>query len=160
MVKVDVVELSAEGVTGLGLKLVVTPVGAPETERVTGELKPFSEVTVMVEVSESPCAMLREVGEAEIEKSGAAVTVRLTSTVWVNVPLVPVTVSVEVPVSVETPTETVRVEVSVPSAGGVTEVGLRVAVTPLGAPETERLTAEWKPFSEVTVMVDVSELPG
>ena len=53
----------------------------------------------------------------------------------------------------------VKVEVAVASAGGVTEVGSKVAVTPVGNPEIERLTAELKPFKEVTVTVAVSELP-
>lgn len=42
------------GVTGLTLKLVVTPVGAPETDSVIGELKPCREVMVIVEVPDAP----------------------------------------------------------------------------------------------------------
>lgn len=103
--------------------------------------------------------MVSEVGEAEMVKSAAAVTVRLMVTVWVRVPLVPVTVRVEVPGAAEADTETVRVEAAELPEGGVTEVGLRVAVTPLGAPETERPTAELNPFKDVMVMVEVPEAP-
>ena len=70
IVKVDVAVLPAGGVIGLALKMVVTSVGAPETDRVTGELKSFREVTVMFEVPELPGAIVMEMGEAEIEKSG------------------------------------------------------------------------------------------
>lgn len=45
---------SAGGVIELMLKLVVTPSGAPETLRATGELKALIDVTVMVDVSEFP----------------------------------------------------------------------------------------------------------
>lgn len=81
---------------GLTLNDVVTPAGAPETERVTAELKPLIEVTVMVDVSEPPCAIVKDVGEALIEKSGGgrAVIVSEISTPWVSAPLVPVTVNV------------------------------------------------------------------
>ena len=76
-VNVDVAVPSVGGVTGLTLNVVVTPVGAPETERVTGKLKPFNDVIVIVDVSEPPCAMVREVGDAEIEKSGGGTTTLL-----------------------------------------------------------------------------------
>ena len=48
----------------------------------------------MVEVPELPCNIVNDVGEAEIEKSGMGLTVRLMLTVWVLPPPVPVTVSV------------------------------------------------------------------
>ena len=57
------------------------------------------------------------------------------------------------------PTSIVRVELSEPSAGGVTEVGSKDAVTSDGKPEIVRSTAELKPLIEVTVMVEVPELP-
>ena len=56
-------------------------------------------------------------------------------------------------------TVTVKVEVAEPPEVKVTEVGLNVAVTPVGAPETERLTLPVKPLREFTVMVEVPELP-
>jgi hypothetical protein len=52
-----------------------------------------------------------------------------------------------------------RVDVAVLPEGGVTEVGLSVAVTPVGAPVTERLTAELKALIEVIVMVEVPDAP-
>jgi len=80
-VNVDVAEPPEGGVTEVGLRVVVTPVGAPEAERLTAALKPPTEATVIVDVPEPPCTIVRVVGEADNEKSGAAVTVRLMITV-------------------------------------------------------------------------------
>jgi len=41
----------------------------------------------------------------------------------------------------------------------VTEVELKEAVTPVGRPEIDRLTAELKPFADVMVMVEVPDSP-
>jgi len=94
IVSVDVAVPPEVSVTEVGLSVAVTPVGAPETERLTVPVKPLSEVTVIVEVPEPPCTIVRVVGEADMEKSGGVVTVRLMVVVCVNDPLVPVTVSV------------------------------------------------------------------
>ena len=64
------------------------------------------------------------------------------------------------PIAVDAPTLIVNVDVAVPPEGGVTEVGLKEAVVPVGAPVTVRLTAELKPFRDVTVIVEVPEPPG
>jgi hypothetical protein len=159
IVKVDVAEVSGDGVIELLLKLVVTPAGAPEIVSATAELKPFREVTVIVDVPKLPCWIVKEVGDADIEKSGAGVICSVICTVCVNVPFNPVTVRVDVPDVAEGDTETARVEVAELPEGGVTEAGLRVAVTPLGAPETESSTTELKPFREATDIVEVPEAP-
>jgi hypothetical protein len=73
---------------------------------------------------------------------------RLTVVEWVVVPLVPVMVSVNVPCVA--PLEVKRsVEVPV----GLTEVGLKLGVTPTGCPETERATEPLKPPLAATVTV-------
>jgi len=69
-VKVEVVVPG--GVTEVGTKAAVTPDGRLEAEKATAELKPPVAVTVMVEVPELPRWIVRDVGEALIEKSGAA----------------------------------------------------------------------------------------
>jgi len=95
-VKVEVMEPSAGGVTEFWLNDVVTPAGAPETERLTGELKALIEVTVMTEEPELPRAIVRDIGDAEMEKSGVggkAVTVSERLTVRIKLLLVPVTVN-------------------------------------------------------------------
>jgi hypothetical protein len=98
-VKVEVIEPFAGGVTEVGDTVQVAFVGQPETTaRLTALLNPFWEVTVTVEVPWLPCASVREVGLAEIEKSGLAppFTTSVTVVEWLNEPLlaVPVIVSV------------------------------------------------------------------
>ena len=159
IVRVDVAEPPDGGVIEAGLKEAVAPVGRSVMARLTAELKPLREVIVIVDVPELPLDIVKDVGEALSEKSGAAVTCSAMSTVWLMLPLVPVTTNVEVPNAAEADTEIVRVEVAEPSEGGVTEAGLKEAVTSVGSPEIVRLTAELKPLTEVTVIVDVPELP-
>jgi hypothetical protein len=78
----------------VGLKLAVTPVGAPEAESETAELNPPETVVLIVDVPELPCSTEMLPGELDIAKSGvvAAVTVRLTVVVCVFPPPEPVTV--------------------------------------------------------------------
>src|SRR5271166_4485493 len=73
------VEVPAPGAgSGLGLKLTVVPDGTPEADKVIALLKPPLMVVVMVELPWLPCCTLREAGEAESVKLGAAVTVSVT----------------------------------------------------------------------------------
>jgi hypothetical protein len=53
----------------LGLKFAVTPVGTPDTEKLTTPLNPFNGVTVMVLVSLSLGVVVTFAGAAESEKS-------------------------------------------------------------------------------------------
>ena len=55
---------------GLGLKLTVVPDGAPDADRLMALLKPLLTVVVIVEVPWLPCWIVRELGEADIVKSG------------------------------------------------------------------------------------------
>jgi len=54
----------------LGLKAAVTPLGRPDTEKVTFPAKPFIEVMVMVLVPPEPCIIVRLLGTAWREKFG------------------------------------------------------------------------------------------
>jgi len=76
----------------VGLKLTVTPVGWPVADKAMAELKPPTTAVVMVEVPLLPCTTETVVGEAEMEKLGPEVTVRVTVAVCVSPPPVPVTV--------------------------------------------------------------------
>jgi hypothetical protein len=139
-------------VTEVGLRVAVTPDGAPATESVIVWAEPLTIAVLMVEVPELPAATLTLAGLAEIEKSlTAAVTVSETVVEWLFVPSVPVTVRVEVPADAAELTVIVRVE----EPPEETEVGLRVAVTPVGAPETARVTVPEDPTVEVLIV----ELP-
>jgi hypothetical protein len=133
-----------------GLKEAVTPAGKPEADKLTLPVKPFCGATVTVLVPLAPCMMLRLLGVAESEKLGGntgAVTVRETVVVFVKVPEFPVMVTLIVPVMAVLLAASVNVlELVVPA-------GLKVAVTPLGNPEADKLTLPVKPFCGVTEMV-------
>jgi hypothetical protein len=141
---VDVPEFVIE----LEVKLVVSPLGA-DADSETVPVKPLRAFTVTVEVPEDPLLMVKEFGEAEIEKSGA-VTCTFTVTLCTSDPLVPVTVTGNVPAAC--PAGTIIVSVEVP--GPVTEGGLGVAVHPVGA-LTVRATVLVNPFSAFIVNVVV-----
>lgn len=138
---------------GLGVKDAVAPLCKPEAERVTLPLKPFEGVMVTVVAACAPRAMLKLVGDAEREKVGAAVTVREMVVEAVKPDEAPVTVTVTVPVVAVPLAVRVRVLVLLVLAG------LKDAVTPLGSPEADKLTAPLKPLSGLTVMLLVLLLP-
>ena len=52
-----------------------------------------------------------------------------------------------------------KVTVEAPLPGAAIEVGLKVAVTPVGNPEADNETAELKPPLTVVVSVELPELP-
>ena len=87
-----IVELPAPPEIDVGLKLTVTPLGAPEADKEIAELNPPMLVVVIVEVPEPPVATLTAVGEADIVKLLDAVMVRLTVAVCVIPPPLAVTV--------------------------------------------------------------------
>ena len=87
----------------------------------------------------------------------AALTVSDTVAVCVMPPPAPVTVIVYVPVAVVE--ATARVKVDVPDPGAAMDVGLKVAVTPVGWPLADKATAESNPPETVVVMVELPLLP-
>ena len=96
--------------------------------------------------------VLRAGGAAVMIVSGGvvslpAVTVRATVVVLVKVPDAPVIVTVPCPVVAVLLAASVKVLVAV--AG----FGLKVAVTPLGRPDADKLTLPLKPFRGVSVIV-------
>jgi hypothetical protein len=72
-VSVEVAVPFAGGVTGFVENAAVTPLGNPVALSVVAELNPFRLVMVMVLVPFEPCVIVRELGEAAIEKSGVPV---------------------------------------------------------------------------------------
>ena len=138
---------------GFGLKEADTLLGTPEAEKLTLPPKPLAGVTVMVELPAVPRAMLRLAGEAARLKFGPAITVSETEVELTKFPQLPVIVKVNVPVVAVEATAIVSV------LAPVVRVGLRDAVTPLGAAVTERLTAPLKPFRGFTLMVLWPEPP-
>ena len=70
IVRVEVVEPFADGVTDVGFSTHVVDDGQPLTVRSTALLNPFREVTVMVELAAFPRAIVSVEGMGESEKSG------------------------------------------------------------------------------------------
>jgi hypothetical protein len=123
-------------VTEVGLSEAVAPLGTPETLRLTVCALPAVTAVEIVLEPEVPCARLKLVGLAEIEKSFTAVTVNETLVECVTEAPVPVTVTVYVPAGVLAP----AVSVSVELLPAVTEAGLKEADAPVGKPLAERVT--------------------
>jgi hypothetical protein len=130
-----------------GLKLAVTPAGRPEADKLTLPLNPLVGLTVMVLLALLPCVTETLAGDAESVKFGAAFTVRVTVVVWLKLPEVPVIVTVAFPVVA------VPLAVSVKLLVPVVLAGLKLAVTPAGSPDADRLTLPVKPLVGFTVMV-------
>ena len=65
-----IVELPAPPGIDVGLKLTVTPLGAPEADKEIAELNPPMLVVVIVDVPELPVATLTAVGDADTVKFG------------------------------------------------------------------------------------------
>ena len=88
------------GVTGVGLKLHIASEGNPLQAKVTGELNPFSGVTVNVAIPLFPATMVRAEGFTDTWKSGVGALM-----VYVAVPTAllekPVAVAIAWIVSVE-----------------------------------------------------------
>lgn len=145
-------------VTLVGDRAHVRPVdGEMAAARVTVPVKPLTLVRVMVEVPAAPALTVTLVGLAAIVKPW---TMRVTVAVLDWEPAVPVIVIVDVPRGAVELVVKVRVDVAEPSAGGVTGLGLKLAVTPLGRPVADSVTGELKPPEEEIVMVVETELPG
>ncbi len=89
-----------------------------------------------------PCVTVAELGVAAMLKSGPCTT-NVTVAVCDRVPLVPVIVRGYVPAGVVDTVETVSVEL--PEL--VTDVGLKLAVAPVGNPLTLNAAVPVKPFS-------------
>src|SRR5690348_10540760 len=128
-----------------GMKVGVAPVGAPVTANVIGSANPFVRVIPMVNAPVAPCDKLMLSLVTESANDGV-VTTRVNEIVWVSEPLVPVTVMVLVDAGAVDVVVSVRLrEFPVPLPS--------VAVTPDGAPLTERDTALANPPVGVIVTV-------
>jgi hypothetical protein len=71
----------------VGLKDAVTPLGRPDTDKLTFPVKPFSGVTVIVEAPLAPCVTVKLLGEAESEKLGPKTGQLLTRLAALTVPM-------------------------------------------------------------------------
>jgi hypothetical protein len=136
-----------------GLNDAVTPLGRPDTDKLTLPLNPFCGLTVTVLVPLAPWVIARLLGVADSVKFGGAVTVRKTLVVCDKLPDTPVMVTVTVPAVAA------LLAVSVNVLEVLTLLGLNDTVTPLGRPDADKLTLPLKPFSELTVIMLVPAVP-
>jgi hypothetical protein len=95
-----------------------------------------------------PCVTVAELGVAAMLKSGPCTT-NVTVAVCDRVPLVPVIVRVYVPAGVVVAVETVSVEL--PEL--LTDIGLKLAVAPVGNPLTLKVAVPVKPFRALSEVV-------
>jgi hypothetical protein len=118
-------------VTEVVLNETDAPVGSPLAESDTVCAGPLVTAVEILDVLLPPCAKLRLVGLAEIEKSlvtGGGVTVSVTVVAWVALVPVPATVIVYVPGAVAELTE----RVIVVDAPAVTDGVVKETVVPVG----------------------------
>jgi hypothetical protein len=131
-------------VTLVGDSVQVRPVdGETDDVRLTVPVNPPCPVTVIVEVAAAPALTVSEVGLADKVKLAGGLTLNVTVTEWVSVPLVPVTDTMNVPVPVK-----VHVRVELPDP--VTLVGDRAQDVLF----VVRFTTPLKPWRAVTVIVE------
>jgi hypothetical protein len=137
----------------LGLNAPVTPLGKPDTDKLTLPLNPLCALSVMVLAPVVPCKIVNVFGDAERVKFPCGFTLRETVAVLVKLPEVPETVTVAEPI------------VAVPLADSVNRLllvagfVLKVAVTPLGRPEAVKATLPLNPFCGLIVIVVEPAVP-
>ena len=136
---------------GFGEIVAVTPLGRPETARVTGPLKPLEEASAMGLEVVAPGPIDKLAGPvmvkfaADIERENLVVDVRL--------PEVPLIVTELVPI------EAVLVAINVKDVFPFVGFGEKLALTPLGRPAMDRLTSPPNPFVSVMGMLRVRVVP-
>lgn len=142
------------------MNVTVWPLPCPEAEKEIAELKLPVTAVVMVAVPDEFLATVIEVGEAETVKPAGAVEVTVSETVAVCVIPLPVPVIVMLYVPAAVVEATANVTDDVPEPGAAIDAGLKLTVTPEGAPDAFRETAELNPPEMEVVMVDVPLLPA
>jgi hypothetical protein len=133
-----------------GLKVAVTPLGNPVALKATLLANPPVRLIVIVLAPLPPLGAVKLAGLAESVKSGVAgaLTVRINVVERVSPPPEPLMVTLVIPVAAVL--DAARVSELLPPGA---EVGLNVAVTPLGNPLALKATAPVKPPVRVIVIV-------
>jgi len=141
------------GLHGLLVKVAVTPVGNPEAENVTDAVAPLTSVA-SIEAGElvEPWTTVKLPGEGveRLKSKDGAFTVNDREVVGLSPPPVAVIVTVTVPrVAVAVAeNETVTVQV------GLQGLFVKVAVTPDGSPDAEKVTGVVVPATSVASIED------
>lgn len=133
-----------------GLKLAVVPTGSPFAESATAELNPFAAVVATVVDRDSPGITPMPAAPRASVRLGDRI-VRLSVRSFVVPPPTAPTVSVKAPAGAEASADKVKVLLPVPGAAML--FWLKLAVTPVGTPLTEKYTVELNPVPAVVVSV-------
>ena len=140
-----------------GLKLAVVPTGSPLAESVTMELNPYAAVAATVVDRDCPgITPIPAAPRASVRFGDRIVRLNVRSLV-VPPPTAP-TVSVKTPAGAEASAD--KVKVLLPAPGATMLFWLKLAVTPVGTPLTERYTVESNPIPAVVVNVMGTDPPG
>jgi hypothetical protein len=152
---VNLSTLTAVPLMLVGEKAAVTPLGRPAIVSATAELNPFCGVAKTFTDVELPAMTGNDVSDDASAKLGVAITSD-SVTVCLRDPLVAVMVTVD-----ELPTAVVAaVNLRALTPVPMIAAGVKVAVTPVGKPETANATVELNPFCGVTVRFTEPEAPG
>ena len=141
-----------EPVIGFAANEAVTPLGKPVIARLTLPVKPYCGFTETEDVADVPCPRLMFHGPPRV-KVGALMESG-SNVLAVTLPEVPVTVALYCPRLAEL--LALNVTVLLPFAVGF---GENEAVTPLGRPETAKVTLPLNPELELTITEDDPEPP-
>lgn len=139
-------------VDGFEVQAAVTPVGSPEAAKVTEPLNGLTSATLIAVMLLEPVAIDSVAAEGVSVKLPAAeeaVTVSAMVVDAVSVPEVPVIVMLLVAAAAAL--DTVNISPLVPVVG----LASSAAVTPVGSPETARVTAPVNPLTSSTLMVSL-----
>lgn len=155
MVRVDEAAAPTGGVTGSTLNaVVISPnIGRPCRLRVTGAPNPLIDVTVTLSLPEDPAGMLIRGALSKTEKSGVGggiVSSRLAEREIVRLALgaiVPTALMLKLPEVAADPTTIPRVVLAELPVSTIA-VWLRLALTPSGTPNNDKLTMPERPFRE------------
>jgi hypothetical protein len=138
-------------VVGFGFQSAVTPLGRPDTENVTFPANPFCALIPTETFPDAPRPRFKIAGDERVKLG--EFTPRVRFIVDVSAPDVPVIVRVLLPVPAVLLAVRVR---TLPLAVGL---GEKLAVTPVGSPDTVRFTVPLNPYCGTTEKLDVLEVP-
>lgn len=138
-------------VVGFGFQSAVTPLGSPDTEKVTLPANPYCGITPRLVVPEVPWPMSRVPGLERVKVG--AYTPSVSVVVADRLPEVPVMVNVLAPMAAALLADRVRVVVF------VVGLGEKLPVTPLGNPDTVKFTLPLNPYAGNTSNTAVADFP-
>ena len=141
------------GLHGLLVNVAVTPEGSPDAEKVTGEVVPLTRVASIDEerlVEPATTVKLFGDGVERLKSNGAGAMVKDNEAEWLAPPPVASIDTVTVPKVAVAVAENEMVTVHV----GLQGLFVKIAVTPVGRPEAEKVTAVVVPLTNVASTED------